>query len=176
MLTAPGTPAFSTATVGLMQEGDLPAVLDIERQSNSHPWTERNFLDALASGYLCLTAVERQRICGFAVARLLPTRPSSCSSPSRPMAAVRRRRIAVERTGAAPLCWRRPHRASRSAGLNYGAQAFYSSRGFVQSGLRRQYYPGGLRHGEREDAWLMQVPLALPAPVTSRRHDEAEAA
>ena len=177
MLTAPGTLSFSTATVGLMQEGDLPAVLDIERQSNSHPWTERDFLDALASGYLCLTAVERQRICGFAVARLLLDEAELLLIAVAPDG---------RRQGVAALLWnelaqrlyaggaRTVHLEVRAS--NYGAQAFYSSRGFVQSGLRRQYYPGGLRHGEREDAWLMQVPLALPAPVTSRRHDEAEAA
>lgn len=66
-----GTLSFSTATVDLMRSDDLPAIMEIERRSNSHPWTERNFQDALATGYLCMTAREAGHVIGFAIARLL---------------------------------------------------------------------------------------------------------
>ena len=159
-----------------MREDDLPEVLDIERQSNSHPWTERNFQDALTSGYLCLTAREHRRLCGFAVARLLLDEAELLLIAVTP---------AGRRQGVAALLWndlahrlyasgaRTVHLEVRAS--NQGAQAFYASRGFVRTGVRRKYYPSGSHDGEREDAWLMQVPLTLREPVPGN-HDDAEAA
>ena len=154
------TLSFSTATVDLMRADDLAAVMEIERRSNSHPWTDRNFQDALASGYLSLTAREQGRISGFAVARLLLDEAELLL-------------IAVlpehRRQGVAALLWNElSHRLHASGARvvhlevrasNQGAQAFYASRGFTQTGLRRKYYPNGSHDGEREDAWLMQAHL-----------------
>ncbi len=176
MLTTASTLSFSDAAVALMREDDLPEVLDIERQSNSHPWTERNFQDALTSGYLCLTAREHRRLCGFAVARLLLDEAELLLIAVTP---------AGRRQGVAALLWndlahrlyasgaRTVHLEVRAS--NQGAQAFYASRGFVRTGMRRKYYPSGSHDGEREDAWLMQVPLTLREPVPGN-HDDAEAA
>lgn len=177
MLTTASTLSFSAATVALMSEDDLPEVLDIERQSNSHPWTERNFQDALASGYLCLTAREQRHICGFAVARLLLDEAELLLIAVAP---------AGRRQGVAALLWNELTQRLYTSGArtvhlevrasNQGAQAFYISRGFVQTGIRRKYYPSGSRDGEREDAWLMQVPLALRGRTATGNRDDAEAA
>lgn len=177
MLTTASTLSFSAATVALMREDDLPEVLDIERQSNSHPWTERNFQDALASGYLCLTAREQRHICGFAVARLLLDEAELLLIAVAP---------AGRRQGVGALLWNELTQRLYTSGArtvhlevrasNQGAQAFYISRGFVQTGIRRKYYPSGSRDGEREDAWLMQVPLALRGRTATGNRDDAEAA
>ena len=177
MLTTASTLSFSAATVALMREDDLPEVLDIERQSNSHPWTERNFQDALASGYLCLTAREQRHICGFAVARLLLDEAELLLIAVAP---------AGRRQGVAALLWNELTQRLYTSGArtvhlevrasNQGAQACYISRGFVQTGIRRKYYPSGSRDGEREDAWLMQVPLALRGRTATGNRDDAEAA
>lgn len=154
------TLSFSTAVVDLMQESDVATVMEIERRSNSHPWTERNFQDALTSGYLCLAAREQGQICGFAVARLLLDEAELLLIAVLPE---------QRRQGVAMLLWNElSHRLHASGARivhlevrasNQGAQAFYTSRGFTQSGLRRKYYPNGAHDGEREDAWLMQVQL-----------------
>lgn len=152
--------SFSAAVVELLNIDDLPAVLDIERRSNSHPWTERNFRDAMATGYLCLAARDEGRICGFAIARLLPDEAELLLIAVQPE---------VRRQGVAALLWGEMVARLKANGAqllhlevrasNLGAQAFYASRGLRPSGLRPRYYPSGAHGGEREDAILMQVAL-----------------
>ena len=152
--------SFSTAAVQLLSAADIEAVVEIERLSNSHPWTERNFHDALASGYLCLIARDHGAVSGFAVARLLVDEAELLLIAVTP---------AMRRQGVALLLWielaeRLQASGARTVHLevresNQSAQAFYRSRGFVQSGVRPKYYPSGAHQNEREDAVLMKVSL-----------------
>ena len=152
--------SFSTATVQLLSADDVDAVVEIERLSNSHPWTERNFHDALSSGYLCLIARDHGAVCGFAVARRLVDEADLLLIAVAPM---------VRRQGVALLLWIELAERLKASGArtvhlevresNISAQAFYRSRGFTQSGVRPRYYPNGTRENEREDAVLMQVSL-----------------
>ena len=152
--------SFSTATVQLLSAADIEAVVEIERLSNSHPWTERNFYDALASGYLCLIARDHGAVSGFAVARLLGDEAELLLIAVTPE---------MRRQGVALLLWielaeRLQASGARTVHLevresNRPAQAFYRSRGFTQSGVRPKYYPNGAHESEREDAVLMKVSL-----------------
>ena len=152
--------SFSTATVQLLSAADIEAVVEIERLSNSHPWTERNFHDALASGYLCLIARDHGAVSGFAVARLLGDEAELLLIAVTPE---------MRRQGVALLLWielaeRLQASGARTVHLevresNRPAQAFYRSRGFTQSGVRPKYYPNGAHESEREDAVLMKVSL-----------------
>ena len=152
--------SFSTATVQLLSAADIEAVVEIERLSNSHPWTERNFYDALASGYLGLIARDHGAVSGFAVARLLGDEAELLLIAVTPE--MRRRGVALllwielaERLQASGA--RTVHLEVRES--NRPAQAFYRSRGFTQSGVRPKYYPNGAHESEREDAVLMKVSL-----------------
>ena len=152
--------SFSTATVQLLSAADIEAVVEIERLSNSHPWTERNFYDALASGYLCLIARDHGAVSGFAVARLLGDEAELLLIAVTPE--MRRQSVALllwielaERLQASGA--RTVHLEVRES--NRPAQAFYRSRGFTQSGVRAKYYPNGAHESEREDAVLMKVSL-----------------
>ena len=152
--------SFSTATVQLLSAADIEDVVEIERLSNSHPWTERNFYDALASGYLCLIARDPGAVSGFAVARLLGDEAELLLIAVTPE---------MRRQGVALLLWielaerlqasgaRTVHLEVRAS--NRPAQAFYRSRSFTQSGVRPKYYPNGAHESEREDAVLMKVSL-----------------
>ena len=152
--------SFSTATVQLLSAADIEVVVEIERLSNSHPWTERNFHDALASGYLCLIARDHGAVSGFAVARLLGDEAELLLIAVTPE---------MRRQGVALLLWielaerlqasgaRTVHLEVRAS--NRPAQAFYRSRGFTQSGVRPKYYPNGAHESEREDAVLMKASL-----------------
>ena len=152
--------SFSTATIQLLRAADVEAVMEIERLSNSHPWTERNFHDALASGYLCLVARDHGPVSGFAVARLLVDEAELLLIAVTPE---------MRRQGVALLLWIELAERLRASGArtvhlevresNQSAQAFYRSRGFTQSGVRPQYYPNGAHENEREDAVLMKVSL-----------------
>ncbi len=152
--------SFSTATVALLSADDVDAVVEIERLSNSHPWTERNFHDALSSGYLCLIARDHEAVSGFAVARRLVDEAELLLIAVTPL---------MRRQGVALLLWldlaeRLKASGARTVHLevresNLSAQAFYRTRGFTQSGVRPKYYPNGTRESEREDAVLMQITL-----------------
>jgi [ribosomal protein S18]-alanine N-acetyltransferase len=152
--------SFATASVALMQPEDLAAVIEIERQSNSHPWTERNFRDAIASGYLSLVAREHGQVCAFAIARALVDEAELLLIAVTP---------SERRQGVAALLWIELAQRLRSAGAatvflevrasNAPGRSFYVSRGFSAIGVRKNYYPNGAHDGDREDAVLMQVTL-----------------
>ena len=152
--------SFSTATVELLSAADIEAVVEIERLSNSHPWTERNFHDALASGYLCLIARDHGAVSGFVVARLLVDEAELLLIAVMPE---------MRRQGVALLLWIELIERLRASGArtvhlevresNLSAQAFYRSRGFAPSGVRPKYYPNGAHESEREDAVMMKVLL-----------------
>ena len=152
--------SFATATIALMQQEDIPWVIEIERKSNSHPWTERNFRDAMASGYLSLIAREHRQVCAFAIARTLVDEAELLLIAVTP---------SERRQGVAALLWIELAQRLRIAGAatvflevrasNAPARSFYASRGLVQTGVRKNYYPNGAHDGDREDAILMQVTL-----------------
>jgi len=152
--------SFATATIALMQPEDLPAVIEIERQSNSHPWTERNFQDAMTSGYLSLVARECGHVCAFAIARTLIDEAELLLIAVTP---------SERRQGVAALVWIDLTQRLRIAGAtkiflevrasNAPARSFYASRGLSPIGVRKDYYPNGVHDGDREDAILMQVAL-----------------
>ena len=152
--------SFATATIGLMQPEDLTAVIEIERQSNSHPWTERNFRDATLSGYLSLVAREHGELCAFAIARTLVDEAELLLIAVTP---------SQRRQGVAALLWIELVQRLRSAGAtkiflevrasNMPARSFYLSRGLSEIGVRKNYYPNGVHDGDREDALQMLVTL-----------------
>jgi ribosomal-protein-alanine acetyltransferase len=151
---------FTHIEITLMQEADVANVLEIERRSNSHPWSEANFFDALRLGYLCLVARNESCVVGFAVLRLLvddaellliavnpDARRSGCASAL--LAELRTRMRALHKEAL--------HIEVRQS--NDTAISFYISHGFVRAGTRRNYYPSGVLGNQREDAILMRVAL-----------------
>lgn len=154
------TLSFATATITLMQHEDLPSVIEIERQSNSHPWTERNFQDAFMSGYLSLVAREHGQVCAFAIARTLVDEAELLLIAVTP---------SERRQGVAALLWIELVQRLRVAGArkvflevrasNAAARSFYSTRGLSPIDIRKNYYPNGAQDGDREDAILMEVTL-----------------
>ena len=152
--------SFATATIALMQPEDLPAVIEIERLSNSHPWSARNFMDAMTAGYLILVAHEHGQVCAFAIARTLVDEAELLLIAVMP---------SERRQGVAALLWIELAQRLRIAGStkiflevrasNAPARSFYASRSLRQIGVRKNYYPNGVHDGDREDAILLQVPL-----------------
>jgi ribosomal-protein-alanine N-acetyltransferase len=140
-----------------MIEGDLDAVLRIEREVHAHPWTRGNFSDALHSKYLCKVYDSEQGMLGYAVmmlavdeAELLDIAIGAQQQRhgwghkllEEMMVLARRndmRRVVLE------------VRAS-----NVAAIGLYKSMGFTDIGLRRDYYPA---ENGREDAILMEREL-----------------
>jgi ribosomal-protein-alanine N-acetyltransferase len=148
-----------------MNTRDLAAVLDIETQAYSHPWTRGNFIDSLAAGYEARLLTEDAQPVGYFVAmagvdelHLL----NVTVMPSR------------QGQGLGNLLLDEVHALARAQGLprvllevrpsNERARALYARRGYVEIGLRRGYYPAA---GGREDALVLAHDLG---PVPEARH------
>jgi ribosomal-protein-alanine N-acetyltransferase len=138
---------------------DVEAVAAIEATAYSHPWTRGNFIDSLAAGYLAEVLVSPEAgIVGYFVA----------------MPGVDE--LHLLNVTVAPAWQHRGHGQhllqvvqglARERGLatlwlevrqsNARARSLYQRMGFIESGLRRAYYPAA---GGREDAVVMS--LAVP--------------
>ncbi|MEZ5741097.1 MAG: ribosomal protein S18-alanine N-acetyltransferase [Burkholderiaceae bacterium] len=158
-------------TVRAMLSADIDAIMPIERQIYAFPWTAGNFRDSLRSGYDAWVLDDPQappeaRIIGYAlVMRVL----DEAHLLNLSIAASRQRGGLGRRL----LQWVLDNTARQGAsGLflevrpsNEIARELYVSTGFVQIGVRRNYYPAPAN--EREDALVMRCPLAAPLPAAS---------
>ena len=141
-----------------MTDAQLSAVLVIEEVSHDHPWTRRNFLDALRTGWhaQCLTACGE--LLGYFVAMPGVDEAHLLNlTVAPPYQGQGWARVMLD----ALALWARGLRAASlwlevRAG-NTRALHIYERYGFVRTGLRKNYYPA--RHGAREDAVLMSCPL-----------------
>jgi len=140
---------------------DVEAVAAIEATAYSHPWTRGNLIDSLAAGYIAevlvspgaglvayyvaMPGVDELHLLNVTVAPAWQGRGHGAQL----LEVVRDR---ARQRGLATL-WLEVRQG------NTRARALYRRLGFVESGLRRAYYPAV---GGREDAVVMS--LAVPAP------------
>ncbi len=138
-----------------MSGADLDEVLELERSVQSHPWTAKNFEDALNAGYEAWVLRGDSELVGFCLAMVAPD-------------VVHILVIAVapkhQRHGLGLMLLKQVSETAKQRGQeglllevrpsNSKALAFYQAQGFVQIGTRRDYYPAG--KGEREDALVLK--------------------
>ena len=157
-----------------MAVGDLAAVMAIEVQAYSHPWSQGNFVDSLAAGHLA-EVLEFEGLIGYFVAMAgvdelhllnltVVPREQQQGHGSALLEAV----LAHARAQRLGSVWLEV-RAS-----NGHARALYARRGFAEVGVRRNYYPA--LQG-REDAVVMSRTLApLPAANAANAANAADVA
>jgi [ribosomal protein S18]-alanine N-acetyltransferase len=142
---------------------DLPAIMAIEVQAYSHPWSEGNFADSLRAGYFAQVWCNRAGdMLGYCVAMAgvgeLHLLNITVAPQHQSQGWGRVLLAAVQahgrQLGLAQLLLEVRH-------SNQAAQRLYTRLGFAQVGLRRAYYPAG---NKREDAVVMSVPLASAQP------------
>ena len=144
---------------------DLHAVVAVEQRAYSHPWTRGNFTDSLAAGYLAELWLQGDELLGYFVAMpgvnelhllniTVAAEQQGQGHGCTMMAALQAHAL---HTGAATL-WLEVRES------NHRARALYSRLGFAEVGLRRAYYPAGLK---REDAVVMSLVLSAPLPEPS---------
>lgn len=138
----------------------LDAVLAIEQRAYSHPWTRGNLQDSLAAGHIAQCLMLGDALLGYLIAMPGYREVHLLNITVAP--AHQRRgwaRVMLE----ALALWSRALRADwlwlEVRVSNLRAQQVYLRYGFSRVGLRRGYYP--LRHGEREDAVVMSLPLEV---------------
>lgn len=163
----PGAQAAGLARPGPrrrpMTLSDLGAVLALEVQAYSHPWSQGNFVDSLAAGHLSEVLTLDQALIGYFVAmvgfeelHLLNLTVAPASQGQGHGTALLEAVLAHAWARRLPTVWLEV-RAS-----NERARALYARRGFDEAGLRRGYYPA-VRG--REDALVMRRVVDLgPAP------------
>ncbi len=140
-----------------MTAADVDAVLAIEQQVHSHPWTRGMFNDSLSSGYLCKVLECGQEIVGYAV--LMPALDEVHLLDISVAAAYQRKGFGVKLFNIIKdLISDRQYlriilEVRRS---NVAANALYRKLGFAQIGVRRGYYPSA---NGREDAIVMEYKL-----------------
>lgn len=137
-----------------MREADLPAVSAIEAQAHFHPWSAQNFADALTAGDRAWVCRQVQgTILAYWVLRQVLDEAELLDITVAP---------AQQGRGLGRAMLDHLLALAQEAGVatvflevrqsNDAARRLYASAGFVQSGLRKAYYPGP---NGREDAILM---------------------
>jgi ribosomal-protein-alanine N-acetyltransferase len=150
---------WGSATRRPMTVLDLDAVLAIEAQCYSHPWTRGNFIDSLAAGYLAELRLSEEGECiGYWVAMPGVEEMHLLNLSVAPRHQRRGHAQAMMRD----LVQQARERGDRQLWLevrigNTAARLLYRRIGFLESGLRRNYYP--MAGGQREDALLMSLQL-----------------
>lgn len=138
-----------------MLRSDLREVVALEAAVQSFPWTYKNFEDALDAGYEAWVLRSEEGLQGFSVTMMAPDVAHLL------VIAVAKD---VQRRGVGKKLLEHVTHLARAAGTegivlevrpsNQAAQDFYLVEGFVQIGLRRDYYPAA--KGQREDALILK--------------------
>jgi ribosomal-protein-alanine N-acetyltransferase len=144
-----------------MRTSDLDLVVQNEADAYMNPpWTKRIFIDCLRSGYQCWILANKQKIVAHGImsvaigeCHLL----TLCVSPQYQRRGFARKIFHVLLDRATKLDARECFLEVRVS--NAPAIALYRSLGFVQIGLRKNYYPEG---DSREDALVMSRLLPIP--------------
>nr|WP_326535634.1 ribosomal protein S18-alanine N-acetyltransferase [Pseudorhodoferax sp.] len=141
-----------------MTEAWLSAVVAIEQQAYTHPWTRRNFQDALASGYQAQVLLGDAQVLGYFIAMKGVDEVHLLNITVAP----NHQRQGWARAMLDALCvWSRGQRAQwlwlEVRVSNLRAFQIYAAYGFRRVGLRKGYYPDTAF--KREDAIVMSLQL-----------------
>ena len=138
----------------------LDAVLAIEVQAYTFPWTRGNFIDSLAANYLArVLLAEDGELIGYFVAMqgFEEMHLLNLTVAARHQGQGHAHRLLAELYALCASCsatavWLEVRES------NERARALYGREGFVEAGRRRDYYPAP--QGRHEDAILMTKVLA----------------
>lgn len=156
-------PIVEEARLEAMNPGHLDAVLAVELQAYSHPWSQGNFADSIRVGYHCQVLMGGDELIGYYVAMKGVDEVHLLNITVAP---------AHQRQGWAVLMlealagWARAQDAEwlwlEVRQSNTRAYDVYIKHGFGRVGVRKAYYPAV--HG-REDAIVMSLRLDAPNSV-----------
>ena len=137
-----------------MSADHLTQVLHLEQGAYSHPWTRGNFIDSIAAGYHMPVWFSGEALACYLVAMRGVDEVHLLNLTVAPD--LQRRGLARMMLQAL-LDWARSREAKtiwlEVRANNHRAIALYQAQGFVQEGLRKNYYPLNLE--QREDAVVM---------------------
>ncbi len=136
-----------------LQDEDLQQVIEIERQSYPHPWTQIIFGDCLQAGYSCWVCGRRGIIEAYGILSVAVGEShllNICVRPESRQQGIGRKLlrhlVSVARRHEAEVIFLEVRIS------NTTARALYEDEGFNELGNRRDYYPAG---DGREDALIL---------------------
>lgn len=137
-----------------MTELDLSWVLSIEKQAYPHPWSKAGFEQVLERG-LAYTFVDEKTQCAVGYSCLLPIVDeiellNFCIAPPYQGQGVGKRTLVQLMQKLTDSGYQKVLLEVRVS--NHSAQKLYQRVGFVQDGIRKNYYRDG---AQKEDAILM---------------------
>lgn len=143
---------------------DIPAVQLLENRAHSHPWSDDTLQSLFASPFVRTWMLEdssNRQALGFAVIQVVVDEASLLNIAIAPeqqgkgYGALLLQAVISEITSSHKL-----HSVFLEVRAgNKPALALYERCGFVETGLRKNYYPAA--NGKREDAVMMAMPLGL---------------
>lgn len=147
----------SITTYRRMCDSDVDTIVSIESTVHVYPWTRGNFIDSMAAGYHCWVAEHASRLAGYGIVMIAAGEAHLLNLTVAPE--LQRRgiggeltrfvlRLAADYGSATVFLEVRPS--------NIAARALYARMGFIEIGMRRDYYPAG---DAREDAIVMERAL-----------------
>lgn len=140
-----------------MREGDLDAVMAIERRAYPFPWSRGTFRDCLLAGYPALLALEGDVPAGYGLMSVAAGEAhvlNLCTAPERQSRGLGRWMLQALLRTARDRGAQRIFLEVRPS--NPQAIALYHSEGFDEIGRRPRYYPAAQG---REDALVMAMEL-----------------
>ncbi len=140
-----------------MREGDLDAVMAIERRAYPFPWSRGIFRDCLLAGYPALLALQDDLPAGYGVMSIAADEAhvlNLCTAPERQSRGLGRHLLRALLRAARDRGAHRVFLEVRPS--NPPAIALYQSEGFNEIGRRPRYYPAA---SGREDALVMAMEL-----------------
>jgi ribosomal-protein-alanine N-acetyltransferase len=151
-------PRVSLRTLSLR---DVDAVVAVELVAYAFPWSRGNFIDSLSAAYVAEMLVDEQgTVLGYYVAMPGVDEMHLLNLTVAP---------AWQRRGHSRVLLDALERHCQERGLatlwlevragNQRARELYARRGFVEVGVRKNYYPAGL--AKREDALVMSMPVPM---------------
>lgn len=155
---ADASEAAPAAALRPMRDGDLDAVMDIERRAYPFPWTRGIFRDCLRAGYPALVLVAGGGIVGYGLLSVAAGEAhvlNVCADPALPRQGHGRRLLRALLLQARGRGAQRVFLEVRPS--NPAAIALYDAEGFNEIGRRPRYYPAA---SGREDAIVMALELA----------------
>lgn len=138
-------------------ESDLEQIIAIENVVHAHPWSRGNFADSLGAGYQCWLAERDGRLVGYGILTVAADEAHLLNISVAPT--WQRHGVGTELTAflskvARDLAATKIYLEVRPS--NAAARALYLRSGFVEIGMRRDYYPTA---NGREDAVVMELQL-----------------
>lgn len=149
---APRSKAAAGVRLVPLEADHIPAIVEIEKRSNSSPWSERSFVNELDHPHgIFLVALEGDEIIGFGGVWIMIDEAHVTTVAVAP----EHRRRGIGRRIVSALLEAARNRGTTCATLevragNEPAIGLYESLGFVRSAIRKRYYPDN-----KEDAVVM---------------------